>query len=64
MNFTTPLALLLLLTIPYIIWLGRPRNAVTPGRRRRDMASLVLRLCVMVLLILKLSNMVFISRTK
>ncbi|MFZ1397986.1 MAG: VWA domain-containing protein [Candidatus Promineifilaceae bacterium] len=54
MNFTTPLALLLLLTIPYFFWLGQPRRAV--GRRWRDWASLALRILIMLLLILSLAG--------
>ena len=54
MNFTTPLALLLLLTIPYFFWLGQPRRA--GGRRWRDWASLALRILIMLLLILSLAG--------
>jgi uncharacterized membrane protein len=54
MNFTTPVALLLLLALPYFFWLGRPR----PGaiRRRRDWASLGLRLLILLLLIFSLAG--------
>ena len=46
MSFTTPLALLLLLAIPFIVWLGWPRGAGSPRRfgRWRDWISLALRL--------------------
>lgn len=54
MNFTTPLALLLLLTVPYFFWLGQPRRAV--GRRWRDWTSLALRILIMLLLILSLAG--------
>lgn len=54
MNFTTPLALLLLLSLPYFFWLGRPR----PGalRRRRDWAGLGLRTVILLLLIFSLAG--------
>jgi uncharacterized membrane protein len=54
MNFTTPLALLLLLFIPYFIWLGRPSRY---GRSRwRDWASLVVRVLIIALLTLSLAG--------
>ncbi len=54
MNFTTPIALLLLLFIPYFIWLGRPSRY---GRSRwRDWASLVVRLLIIALLTLSLAG--------
>ena len=53
MNFTTPLALILLLVIPYFIWVGRPLRAVS---RRRDWVSLGLRLLIMLLLVLGLAG--------
>ncbi len=54
MNFTTPLALLLLLTVPYFFWLGQPQRA--GGRRWRDWTSLALRILIMLLLILSLAG--------
>lgn len=54
MDFTTPLALLLLLTIPYFVWLGRPGQA--GGRRWRDWFSLGLRLLILTLLTLSLAG--------
>ncbi|NDJ62529.1 MAG: VWA domain-containing protein [Chloroflexi bacterium] len=53
MTFTTPLALLLLLLLPIIIYLGWPRLAF---RRRRDIASLILRTLIVLLLILALAG--------
>ena len=53
MNFTTPLALLLLLATPYFVWLGRPRPA---ARRWRDWLSLALRLLILALLVLSLAG--------
>lgn len=53
MSFTTPLALLLLLTIPLAIYLGWPRYAF---RRRRDSASLLLRVVILLLVILALAG--------
>ncbi len=54
MNFTAPLALLLLLALPYFIWLGRPRAGAL--NRRRDWVSLGLRLLIMILLALSLAG--------
>jgi hypothetical protein len=53
MNFTAPLALILLLFIPYFVWLGRPRSR---AGRRRDWISLGLRLLIIALLILSLAG--------
>lgn len=53
MSFTIPLALLLLLTIPVIVYLGWPRVRY---RRWRDAASLLLRVVVVTLLILALAG--------
>ena len=53
MNFTTPFALLLLLTLPYFFWLGKPSASV---RRWRDWTSLGVRLVIMLLLILSLAG--------
>ena len=59
MNFTTPLALLLLLTLPYFFWLGRPQRAAN-GRYRtrnwREWVSLGLRILIMLLLVLSLAG--------
>lgn len=54
MNFTAPLALLLLLVIPYFVWLGWPRQ--TAVRRWRDWASVGLRLLILILLTLSLAG--------
>jgi hypothetical protein len=52
MNFTSPLALLLLLAIPYLVWLAwRPR-----GTTAREWASLVVRCLIAVLLVLALAG--------
>lgn len=53
MSFTNPSALLLLLTLPLFIMVGWPRLAY---RRRRDTASLIIRLLLVTLLILGLSG--------
>ncbi len=53
MDFTTPLALLLLLLIPYFIWLGRP--SLRSGLWR-EWFSLGLRLVIMLLLVLGLAG--------
>lgn len=54
MNFTAPLALLLLFVIPYFVWLGRPRQ--TAVRRWREWVSLGLRLLILILLTLSLAG--------
>ena len=54
MDFTTPAALLLLLSLPYFLWLARPH--LRAPRRWRDWASLVLRLLIMLLLIFSLAG--------
>ncbi|MBN8635359.1 MAG: VWA domain-containing protein [Anaerolineae bacterium] len=53
MTFSFPLALLLLLVIPVVIYIGRPRVAF---RRGRDLASLILRTAILLLLILALAG--------
>lgn len=54
MRFSTPVALLLLLVIPYFVWLGWPRIAY---RRRRDIISLALRLLIILLLVFGLAGL-------
>ncbi len=54
MTFTTPLALLLLLLLPALAYVGWPRLAY---RRRRDTISLLLRLLIVLLLVLGLAGM-------
>ncbi|MBK8430519.1 MAG: VWA domain-containing protein [Chloroflexi bacterium] len=54
MSFTTPLALLLLLAIPYAVWLGRPRPRAV--RQGRAWVSLGLRLVILLGLILSLAG--------
>jgi uncharacterized membrane protein len=51
MTFTAPLALLLLLVVPYFIWVGRPRTG-----RSRDWFSLGLRILIVALLVLSLAG--------
>src|SRR5438105_15525499 len=53
MSFSNPLALVLLLAVPYFAWLGWPRIAY---RRPRDSASLLLRLAIVILLVLALAG--------
>lgn len=55
MNFTAPFALLLLLFLPYFVWLGRPNRAKTV-RVWREWVSLGLRLLIMGLLTLSLAG--------
>ncbi len=54
MQFATPAALILALTIPFFVWYGLPR---LPYRRRRDTASLLLRLLIVALIILSLAGL-------
>ncbi|HEX2623081.1 MAG TPA: VWA domain-containing protein, partial [Phototrophicaceae bacterium] len=53
MSFTTPLALLLLICIPAIIFVGFPRQRF---RRSRDLTSLTLRVAMVTLLVLALAG--------
>lgn len=53
MSLTNPLALLLLLLIPYFFWLGRPRARLRPWR---EWVSLGLRLLLLLLLTLSLAG--------
>ena len=55
MSFTSPLALLLLLAVPYVLWLGWPRAARLRGQRR-DRLSLGLRLLILLLLVFSLAG--------
>src|SRR5215813_12907211 len=53
MSFSTPLALVLLVCIPLVLYLGWPRQRY---RRSRDVLSLVLRTAIMLLLVLALAG--------
>lgn len=54
MSFTSPLALLLLLAVPYVVWLGRPRARV--ARPGRAWTSLALRLLILLGLVFSLAG--------
>jgi uncharacterized membrane protein len=54
MRFATPIALVLLVVLPFFIWLGLPRVA---HRRRRDTISLILRCSIVVLIVLGLAGL-------
>jgi uncharacterized membrane protein len=54
MNFTYPLALILLLALPVVIYLGWPRLRY---RRARDTTSLILRVVIVLLIVFALSGM-------
>src|SRR5689334_15635228 len=54
MSFSFPLALLLLLILPLVWYIGRPRYVF---RRRRDLTSLVLRTLLFTLIILALAGL-------
>ena len=56
MSFTTPLFLLLLFTIPYFVWLARPRTGRWTRWRWRDWVSIGLRVIILVLLVLSLAG--------
>jgi uncharacterized membrane protein len=51
MAFTTPLALLLLLLLPYFVWLSRPR-----AHRWREWTTLAVRLLIVTFLVLSLAG--------
>lgn len=53
MNFTFPLALVLLFAIPYFVWLAQPRRQ---KRHWRDWTSLVLRVLIFLLLVLSVAG--------
>ena len=53
MTFTTPLALVLLICIPVLLYWGWPRQAY---RRARDVSSLILRTIITLLLVLALAG--------
>lgn len=53
MSFSTPLALVLLVALPFTIYLGWPRQRF---RRRRDSFSLALRVIILLLLVLALAG--------
>lgn len=55
MNFTTPWALLLLILVPLILWIGRPRAAIP--RKGRDIAAMTLRGVILTCLILALAGL-------
>lgn len=54
LSFTTPLALLLLTAVPFLIWAGWPQLRLS--RNRRDWLSLGLRLTIVLLIILSLAG--------
>ncbi len=54
MSFTTPIALILLLLVPYFLWLGRPRASFG---RQRSITTLVLRTLIIVSLILSIAGL-------
>src|SRR5438309_6675306 len=54
MAFTAPWFLLLLLSLPFIIWLGWPSRGPS---RRREIVSLLLRLLIALLLIAGLAGL-------
>ncbi len=54
MSFSTPIALVLLVVLPVLAWIGRPRLAY---RRRRDLASVLVRLIIVSCLILALAGL-------
>lgn len=60
MSFTFPLALLLLLTIPLILWVGWPR--VSYGRRGRDWVILGVRVLIVLLLAFALAGTQFVQQ--
>ncbi len=55
-NFTTPIALILLFAMPYFVWLGWPRTTKFAVRRWRDWVSLGLRLMIVALVTFSLAG--------
>jgi uncharacterized membrane protein len=55
-SFTSPIALFLLLLIPYFVWVGRPYRLQSGRGRWRDWASLGLRLFILLLLTFSLAG--------
>jgi uncharacterized membrane protein len=55
-SFTNPIAFLLLLLIPYFVWVGRPFRLHNNRGRWRDWASLGLRLLILLLLVVSLAG--------
>ncbi|MDX2162499.1 MAG: VWA domain-containing protein [bacterium] len=53
MTFTAPLALVFLIVLPLVLWIGRPRLTY---RRGRDLSSLALRVIILTLVILALAG--------
>lgn len=53
MSFSTPAALIFLLVLPFVWWLGWPRQRF---RRRRDISSLLLRTLIIVLLVFSVAG--------
>ena len=54
MSFTTPLALLLLLAIPYFVWIGKPRK--TAVSKKRDWLSVIIRVLILILIVFSLAG--------
>ena len=53
MSFSSPIALFLLILLPYFVWLGRPRSE---RKQQRSWISLVLRSAILILLVLGLAG--------
>ena len=56
MTFTTPILLVLLLLLPFLIWVGRPYQTTFRQRNWREWVSLLLRLLIVLLIILALAG--------
>ncbi len=54
MSFTTPLAFLLLLAIPYFVWIGKPRK--TAVSKKRDWVSVAVRVIILLLIVFSLAG--------
>ena len=59
MTFAAPWFLLLLLALPFLVWVGRPSRGPS---RRREIFSLALRLLIALLLILGLAPLLSLKR--
>lgn len=59
MRFTAPLLLMLLLLVPLTAWMGWPSKG---SARRRELASLLLRLAIILCLIFSLAGLEIVQR--
>ncbi len=56
MTFTTPILLVLLLLLPFLVWVARPYQTTFRQRNWREWSSLLLRILIVLLIILALAG--------